>query len=124
MLLLYGAMPVEIDEALVAFGFGEGVFELQDRIGTDIEYQMRKHLKSEGVWPTGYQSLISDRMVEEGRLGRQSVVGWYRYPGGKGKVEDPLIEDLVAGRVPLCPHHAPSGFSGRERLAAALRNGG
>ncbi len=34
-------------------------------------------------------------MVAEGRLGRKVGVGWYRYPGGKGKVVDPLIEDLV-----------------------------
>jgi len=34
-------------------------------------------------------------MVEEGRLGKKMNVGWYRYPGGNGKVEDPIVEDLV-----------------------------
>ena len=34
-------------------------------------------------------------MVDEGRLGKKVGVGWYRYPGGKGRVDDPLIEDLI-----------------------------
>jgi 3-hydroxyacyl-CoA dehydrogenase len=96
MLLLHGAMPEELDDAMLAFGFEVGPLELQDRIGTDVEYARRKARKILGQWPEDYLTVISDRMVEEGRLGRQTVVGWYRYPGGKGKVEDPLIEDLVA----------------------------
>jgi 3-hydroxyacyl-CoA dehydrogenase len=27
-------------------------------------------------------------------LGKKAGVGWYRYPGGGGKVIDPLVEDL------------------------------
>ncbi|MFK5997198.1 MAG: 3-hydroxyacyl-CoA dehydrogenase family protein [Rhodobacterales bacterium] len=38
---------------------------------------------------------IADRMVEEGRLGKKSGVGWYRYPGGGGAVIDPLLEDMI-----------------------------
>lgn len=96
MLLLHGVMPVDLDEAMTAWGLRSGPLEMQDSIGTDVEFQLRKARKAAGEWPQGYMSLISDRMVDEGRLGRQTVVGWYRYPGGKGKIEDPLIEDLVA----------------------------
>ncbi len=96
MLLLHGAMPVDLDEAMTNWGLRAGPLEMQDSIGTDVEYQLRKTCKANGNWQQGYLSLISDRMIGEGRLGRQTVVGWYRYPGGKGKIEDPLIEDLIA----------------------------
>jgi len=39
--------------------------------------------------------VISDRLVQEGRLGKKVGVGWYRYPGGGGAVIDPLLEDLI-----------------------------
>jgi len=28
-------------------------------------------------------------------LGKKTGVGWYRYPGGGGRVDDPLVEDLI-----------------------------
>ena len=87
ILLLQGAIPHELDEALVAFGFDMGVFEAQDLIGLDVAYKDRKL--------TARPALISDRIVHEGRLGKQAGVGWYRYPGGGGAVVDPLVEDLI-----------------------------
>jgi len=86
-LLLQGAIPHELDEALVAFGFDMGVFEAQDQIGLDVAYRDRKR--------NAQPALVSDRMVQEGRLGKQVGVGWYRYPGGGGAVIDPLLEDLI-----------------------------
>lgn len=86
-LLLQGAIPHELDEAMVAFGFDMGVFEAQDLTGLDVAYSDRKRMDR--------PSLVSDRMVEEGRLGKKVGVGWYRYPGGGGAVIDPLIEDLI-----------------------------
>jgi 3-hydroxyacyl-CoA dehydrogenase len=34
-------------------------------------------------------------MIELGKLGRKTSAGWYRYPGGGGKVEDPIVADLA-----------------------------
>lgn len=97
MLLVKGASPVEIDQALVDFGFAMGPLEAQDLAGLEAPYQSRKasgvDRKSREYLESGM--MISDRMVQEGRLGKISGVGWYRYPGGKGKVEDPLLEDLI-----------------------------
>jgi 3-hydroxyacyl-CoA dehydrogenase len=38
---------------------------------------------------------ILPRAHAEGRIGRALGWGWYRYPGGGGRVIDPLIEDLA-----------------------------
>ena len=92
-MLMQGATPWEVDEAAEWFGYAMGPFEAQDLIGTDLAYHMRQRVA--GQVPGGpVAAPIADRAVEEGRLGKKAGVGWYRYPGGGGKVIDPLVEDL------------------------------
>lgn len=86
-LLMHGSTPWDVDEALIPLGYAMGPFESQDLIGTDVAYALRRQ-------HPGPTLLICDRAVEEGRLGKKASVGWYRYPGGEGKVIDPLVEDL------------------------------
>ena len=86
-LLLHGAVLWELDEAMTSFGFDLGFYEAQDLTGLDVAYARRK--------ARGQPSLIADRAVEEGRIGKKIGWGWYRYPGGGGAVIDPLIEDLI-----------------------------
>ena len=86
-LLLEGVLPYEVDEALTKFGFQIGPYEAQDLTGLDGPFYERKHANK--------ASIISDRLVQEGRLGKKAGVGWYRYPGGGGAVIDPLLEDLI-----------------------------
>ncbi|MBI1384491.1 MAG: enoyl-CoA hydratase [Rhizobiales bacterium] len=95
LILLEGATPPEVDEAMEAFGYAMGPYLAQDLSGLDIAYANRKRLRA-GRDPARRYVTISDRMVEEGRLGRKTGVGWYRYPGGGGPVIDPLVEDLIA----------------------------
>jgi 3-hydroxyacyl-CoA dehydrogenase len=90
-LLMDGSTPWEIDEALEQFGYQMGVYEAQDLIGMDVAYALRQRMPAE---PGRRKIPIADRAVEEGRLGKKASVGWYRYPGGEGKVIDPLVEDL------------------------------
>ncbi len=86
-LLLVGVTPWELDEALEAAGFSEGLLKAQDHIGLEVAFARRRR--------TGTDLLVADRMVREGRLGRSIGVGWYRYPGGGGAVIDPLMEDMI-----------------------------
>ena len=90
-LLMDGTTPWEIDEALEDFGYAMGIYEAQDLIGTDVAYGVRQRRPRD---PARRYIPIADRAVEEGRLGKKASVGWYRYPGGGGKVIDPLVEDL------------------------------
>ncbi|TMV10563.1 hypothetical protein FGK64_17435 [Arenibacterium halophilum] len=88
-LLMTGAAPFELDECLASAGFDPAPLLAQDLAGCDLGYARRK--------ATGDATCFAfDRMVEEGRLGQMVGVGWYRYPGGGGPVEDPLVEDLLA----------------------------
>ena len=100
-LVLHGAIPHELDEAMVALGCDMGVYEAQDLIGLDVAYAHRNRSTN----PTRPIELIPDRMIAEGRLGKKVGVGWYRYPGGGGAVIDPLIEDLI---------HEEARFTGIE----------
>lgn len=93
-MLMEGAIPHELDEAMVAFGWDIGLYEAQDLIGLALAYADRK-AQAETRDPNRRYIPIQDRMVEEGRLGKAAGVGWYRYPGGGGAVIDPLVEDLV-----------------------------
>ena len=93
-LLMDGATPWDLDEAMTEFGYDLGVYQTEDLIGLDASYADRQRaLPSRN--PNRRYVPIADRMVQEGRLGQQVGVGWYRYPGGGGPVIDPLVEDLI-----------------------------
>lgn len=88
-----GSTPWEVDEAMVGFGFAMGPYETQDHRGLDaVETLMRMH----GPRDEGRRVIpLRARMLELGKLGRKTGAGWYRYPGGGGKVEDPIVADLA-----------------------------
>ncbi|MGB3243328.1 MAG: 3-hydroxyacyl-CoA dehydrogenase family protein [Sulfitobacter sp.] len=83
--LFHHTNPWELDEALTDWGYGTGPCEAQDHFGLE-RVRARQPLR-----PTP----VLTRMITEGRMGKISGVGFYRYPGGGGAVIDPLIEDLI-----------------------------
>lgn len=93
-ILLDGAAPWEVDEAMVAFGYAMGPFEAQDLSGLDIAHANRRRQDATRD-PKRRYIPIADRMIELGKLGKKVGAGWYRYPGGGGKVEDPIVADLA-----------------------------
>lgn len=88
-LLLSGARVDQLDDAARLAGASQSLLETMDRIGIDYYLAMRKRLLPE------VQGILIDRMVAEGRFGPSVGVGWCRYPGGGGAVDDPLIQDMV-----------------------------
>ena len=89
----------EIDAAMRDAGFPMGPFELMDLVGLDVNLAA-----ATGVWeglgrPERLRpSPIQAWLVEHGRLGRKSGVGFYRDDAGHDKVPEPL-PDALALRV-------------------------
>lgn len=90
-----GAYPEDIDAALQEFGFAMGPFAVADSSGLDIAWSMRKRLAATRD-PNERYCEIADRLCEQGRLGRKTGAGWYRYPEGARKGEpDAQVRALI-----------------------------
>jgi len=88
-----GALPQQIDQAMRAYGFPMGVFEVQDLSGLDIAWAMRKR-RAATRDPSGRYVEIADKLCEQGRFGRKVGCGWYLYEQGK-RMADPDVETLI-----------------------------
>ena len=118
-----GSTPWEVDEAMVEFGYAMGPYEAQDLSGLDIAHANRRRQDATRN-PQRRYIPIADRMVELGKLGRKTGAGWYRYPGGGGKVDDPIVADLALEEAHLAGitrcDYSPDEI--RRRLLLAMIN--
>lgn len=90
-----GASPRQIDAVMQHFGYRMGPFATADMSGHDNSYANRKRRKAADP---AYRMLpIADRMVEKGRRGQKTGMGWYRYEGGdRTPHDDPEAERIIA----------------------------
>ncbi|MGA7329811.1 MAG: 3-hydroxyacyl-CoA dehydrogenase NAD-binding domain-containing protein [Rhodomicrobium sp.] len=87
-LLLEGALPQQIDAAMVNFGFRMGPFAAGDLAGLDVGWRIRK--------ATGASAPVGDALCEQGRFGQKTGKGYYLYPNGsRTGVPDPEVENLI-----------------------------
>lgn len=106
-LVFDGSTPWEVDAAAETLGFTLGPCAAMDQRGLSRRARALP---------------LVNRMVDEGRHGRAAGVGWYRYPGGGGRVIDPLIEDMAREEAHFAgqsPRSVPDAEI-RARLLAAL----
>jgi 3-hydroxybutyryl-CoA dehydrogenase len=67
-----------------------GPFELIDLIGLDVNLSVARSFYEQGGRPERWRpSPIQAQMVEQGRLGRKSGEGFYRYGDDRHRAEDP-----------------------------------
>jgi 3-hydroxybutyryl-CoA dehydrogenase len=72
--------PAGADAALKAAGFKMGPFELIDLIGMDINYAVSQSVYQQMGQPARLQpSPLQKEKVEQGKLGRKSGEGFYKY---------------------------------------------
>ncbi len=120
-----GVTPETVDAALVAFGMPMGPVELVDTVGLDIAVAAGKALAGEGAEPPA--RLL--KLVGEGKLGRKSGEGYYRWKDGKalkGAENEvapqgllaPLLKALPGRRRSAAPPPIPAGLA--ERVLAPL----
>ncbi len=84
-LILEGALPWDIDDALFDFGFPMGPFAMSDLAGLDIGWNKEN---SNG-------ETLRDVLCEAGRLGQKSGKGFYVYDENRNKSPDPEVEALI-----------------------------
>lgn len=90
----------EIDVAMRAGGFPMGPFELMDLVGLDVNLATAL-----GVWellgrPERLRpSPIQEAMVADGRLGRKTGIGFYRYVDGRRERVDSTDGAVTQGRL-------------------------
>jgi 3-hydroxybutyryl-CoA dehydrogenase len=78
------ASVMAIDEAMRARGYPMGPLELMDLIGIDVNLAVARALwQGFGEAERFRPSPIQERLVDEGRLGRKSGAGFYRYADGR-----------------------------------------
>ena len=96
-LLEDGALPHEVDQAVVEFGLPMGPYAMADLAGLDIGWAVRKRQEATRPKPLRY-STIPDRICELGRFGQKTGAGFYRYEkGSRTPVPDPEIASLIEG---------------------------
>jgi 3-hydroxyacyl-CoA dehydrogenase len=89
-----GALPHQIDDAMVEFGFPMGLFAMQDMAGLEISWATRKRLAPFRDPAERYVAL-GDYLCEMDRLGKKNGLGWYRYDENGKALPDPDVDALV-----------------------------
>jgi 3-hydroxybutyryl-CoA dehydrogenase len=82
--------PDEVDEGMkLGYGWSAGPFEIADNAGLDTVLLIAESLQALGEEKLAPDPLLIARMVNDGRLGRKSGEGFYRY-AKDGKRLEPL----------------------------------
>jgi 3-hydroxyacyl-CoA dehydrogenase len=87
-LLIEGALPQEVDAAVVGFGFPMGPCAMMDLAGLDVGWRIRKG--------RGEHALIEDALCEAGHYGQKTGKGYFRYEAGsRAPLPDPEVEKII-----------------------------
>ncbi len=95
LLLLEGASPEQIDNAMESWGMAMGPLRVFDLAGLDVGYKARQALSdTEKGDPKTYR--VPDLLVELGRMGQKSGAGFYSYDENRRATPDPAVDKLIA----------------------------
>jgi 3-hydroxyacyl-CoA dehydrogenase len=87
-LLLEGALPQQVEAALVEFGLPMGPFAMMDLAGLDVGWLIRKS--------RGERAVIEDALCEAGHFGQKTGKGYFRYEAGsRAPIPDPEVERII-----------------------------
>ena len=94
LLLLEGATPEQVDNAMQSWGMAMGPLRVFDLAGLDIGYKAREALSEEAKGePATYR--VPDLLVEAGRLGQKSGSGFYSYDENRRPTSDPAVHEII-----------------------------
>ncbi|WXL24937.1 3-hydroxyacyl-CoA dehydrogenase NAD-binding domain-containing protein [Ectopseudomonas mendocina] len=92
-LLLEGATPAQIDNALTNHGLAMGMLAVQDLAGIDVGYLIRQSRRGVIAHDPSYCRL-GDALYAQGRFGQKTKAGFYRYEG-RERLDDPYVVELA-----------------------------
>ena len=110
-LLLEGALPAQVDQALQNWGMAMGPFRMYDVVGIDLEWRARQ-LSGVVLEPGSADELnvrVDNRLCDMERFGQKSGKGYYRYEAGS---RDALLDDTVTTLV--IEESEKAGFTRRD----------
>lgn len=94
LLLLEGATPAQVDNAMESWGMAMGPLRVFDLAGLDVGYKARQALSDADKGdPATYR--VPDLLVEAGRLGQKSGAGFYRYDEHRRPTPDPAVHKII-----------------------------
>ncbi len=94
-IILQGATPYQVDNAILGFGMPMGPFQMNDLGGLDLGWRARKlgGMKPEDVPIT---ARVADKLCELDRYGQKTSRGYYIYPeGSRAGQADPEVVKIV-----------------------------
>ena len=98
-MVLEGATPRQVDEALEGWGMAMGILSVFDMAGVDVGVHIhRDNAELYPPDPTYYQADFA--LFEAGRLGQKVGKGYYRYePGDRTRHDDPEALEILRKRA-------------------------
>ncbi len=98
-LVLDGATPQQVDQALEDFGFAMGPHKVGDLAGLDIGWATRKRKAATRDPNERYAGRVADMICEEGWFGRKTGRGYYVYDGGEITPNPKVAEFIETARA-------------------------
>ncbi len=93
-LVLDGASPQQVDDALEGFGFAMGPHKVGDLAGLDIGWMTRKRKAATRDPNERYAGDVADKICENGWFGRKAGQGYYIYGQG-APVPNPEVAKII-----------------------------
>jgi 3-hydroxyacyl-CoA dehydrogenase len=93
-LVLDGASPQQVDDALESFGFAMGPNKVGDLAGLDIGWANRKRTAATRDPADRYGGDVADRICENGWFGRKTGQGYYIYGNG-APIPNPEVATII-----------------------------
>ncbi len=95
-MMLEGASPADIDDAIEAWGLAMGPNAMMDLAGIDVGYLIRREHTFSDERLRLYR--VTDRISEMGRHGQKTGAGYYRYEG-RTRIPDPEIVAMFSAEA-------------------------
>lgn len=109
-----------VDRTMEAFGFDAGPFRQMDQLGLDLVAQVEAALV-EGLGARFRPSGVLERLLVQGRIGRDGGLGFYRWADGEAWDPDPELPAILGISPP--PRRSPVRATDiRARLILAMIN--